>query len=143
MIYFIRMGRCDTFERYFYGLDGRGRRYFEGRYPIKIGFSTDPIQRLEQLQTGNPFWLYLHAVIEGCRDVENKWHKRFSEYRVSGEWFTYDYTIGLAIEEAVQHQVAMQLITNPNKTKATGYINQAILDELIEQRNKEYQNDEE
>ena len=55
----------------------------------KIGYSNNPKARLAQLQTGNPFSLELVSVIKGDLSLEKKLHKRFEEYKLSGEWFEY------------------------------------------------------
>ena len=145
MIYFITMGLSDTINRYYPGfpfLDDSEKEFFVRKYPIKIGYSTNPVQRLEQLQTGNPFWLYLHAVIEGDMDVEAAWHNKFAKSRVAGEWFTaMDWQLELAIHKAVDCQVRMQLITNPGKTRAVGYLNQLKLDEIKATLTEENQDD--
>lgn len=55
--------------------------------PIKIGFARDPWKRLEELQPGNPYALYLRATLPGGRRTEAKLHQRFAHLRLVGEWF--------------------------------------------------------
>lgn len=66
--------------------DTQGQRF------IKIGITTgDPIERIKNLQTGNPFQITIESIFElpigkGAQ-VEKLIHKEMSSYRVSGEWF--------------------------------------------------------
>lgn len=53
----------------------------------KIGYSSNPANRLTQLQTGNPFALELLTVIEGDFTLETELHIQFAEFRLQGEWF--------------------------------------------------------
>ena len=73
---------------------GAGKIYFiQGRdgTPIKIGKAIDPNARLLQLQTAHTEPLRLLAVIEsGGLKLERELHRRFSQYRVHGEWFRPD-----------------------------------------------------
>lgn len=56
--------------------------------PIKIGVTKDPRARLAQLQTASPYPLSLIGVIpKSGRRVEADLHRRFGEYRITGEWF--------------------------------------------------------
>jgi hypothetical protein len=56
---------------------------------IKIGYTAvDTAEnRLSQLQTGQPFELFLLGTIPGGRDAEAGLHREFAEYRKTGEWF--------------------------------------------------------
>lgn len=65
-VYFIRMGD-----------DG----------PIKIGHALSPRDRLAELQTGNPYRLYLLHVVEGGEPLERRLHEELASYRLEGEWF--------------------------------------------------------
>ena len=55
--------------------------------PIKIGTALRPMDRLRELQVGNPFKLVLLAVIEGHAVVERELHAQFAVHRLRGEWF--------------------------------------------------------
>ena len=55
---------------------------------IKIGFSTDPNDRLRQHQTGSGEKLLLLACVEGNQELETQIQKRFDSFRVHGEWFS-------------------------------------------------------
>lgn len=59
----------------------------------KIGFSLNPQKRLSSLQTSNPYPLELIAAFEGTTLDESLLHARFSEYKLNGEWFTYNQEI--------------------------------------------------
>lgn len=58
--------------------------------PIKIGFTKDDLyRRVKKLQTGNHIPLRLLAVIENASvRKETELHSRFSQYKLTGEWFS-------------------------------------------------------
>jgi hypothetical protein len=65
---------------------------------VKIGATKNPFERVRNLQTGSPDRLNLVATIEfpslhHAYAAEQKLHKRFSKYRVHGEWFKPDQTL--------------------------------------------------
>lgn len=54
----------------------------------KIGHTTsDPMQRLSTLQTGNPFRVELVGTIPGTIGQERGLHHKFARKRERGEWF--------------------------------------------------------
>jgi len=60
--------------------------------PIKIGVAKDPARRLNELQIGNPYQLYLITKIDCCTSgnayaLEKKLHWKFKRWNISGEWF--------------------------------------------------------
>lgn len=62
------------------------------RSPVKIGVAKDPLARLAQLQTGNPYPLHLLYVVPGDRWLEAELHHRANiTFRTMGgtEWFDY------------------------------------------------------
>jgi hypothetical protein len=69
-----------------------GQIYFIGfRNYVKIGFTRTPLKyRLAGLQTAVPEKLVVLAVIDGSAADERALHKRFSSYRLEGEWFQFD-----------------------------------------------------
>ncbi len=50
---------------------------------FKIGKSTNPMKRLSQIKTGNPF-VELFGV---SKIEEKKFHKQYNDYNIGGEWF--------------------------------------------------------
>lgn len=54
---------------------------------IKIGFSKQPLRRLDDLQAGSPTPLRIIKTVPGDMSLERKLHHYFSEYRKHGEWF--------------------------------------------------------
>jgi len=54
---------------------------------VKIGYSASPQARLSNLQTSTPSKLELLVAIEGDLQTERQLHKRFANYRLTGEWF--------------------------------------------------------
>ena len=54
----------------------------------KIGVSDNPQKRLRTIQTGCPYKVELLLYIkELSYDSEKEYHKRYSKYRMQGEWF--------------------------------------------------------
>jgi len=58
-----------------------------GAKRIKIGWTTDPRNRLDTLATASPFPLEQIKVTYGDRDTERWWHQKFEDLRVHREWF--------------------------------------------------------
>jgi len=54
---------------------------------VKIGISTDPLRRLEQIQQHHGSGLRLALVMVGGRDEERKAHAKFRDSHLVGEWF--------------------------------------------------------
>lgn len=78
---------------------------------VKIGYTTDVIARLAQLQTGSANELHLLAVIErAAPSLERLLHSFFAETRVRGEWFSFTGTLA----RLVKH---IQLGAQPKSTE--------------------------
>lgn len=56
---------------------------------VKIGYADDPANRIPSIQTSSPYELEVLLIVEGTYEVERELHRRFQEYRVTGEWFEY------------------------------------------------------
>lgn len=56
---------------------------------VKIGFSTDPQQRLRGLQTASPEKLALRWRTPGDQQLEGRIQEHFKPLRKSGEWFDF------------------------------------------------------
>lgn len=56
---------------------------------IKIGYSNNPMKRLKALQTGNSFELEILTIIDGDISMEKMLHKKFNNFKIKNEWFTY------------------------------------------------------
>lgn len=54
---------------------------------VKIGFSTNLIERERSLRTARPENAFICKFVEGAPAKEREFHKRFAEYRLNGEWF--------------------------------------------------------
>lgn len=54
---------------------------------IKIGYSSNPSQRLATLQVGNSNQLRLIKTIKGGVDIEHRLHDKFKTLKINGEWF--------------------------------------------------------
>lgn len=85
--------------------------------PIKIGYSINPDRRIPELQTGSAWRLNLIGIHEGSQRVESGLHKRFSGYRMHGEWFMpcselVEVATGVAVESTFdydQHKLNIAL----------------------------------
>ena len=60
---------------------------------VKIGFTKNINKRLSQLQVSSPVKLEVLHLIEGNVSLEKELHRKFKEFRTSGEWFNYDSSI--------------------------------------------------
>lgn len=58
--------------------------------PIKIGYSADPLKRLQTLSTASPYPLQLLTVVPGGKALEQDLHARFVSCQLEGEWFAPD-----------------------------------------------------
>ena len=66
---------------------------------VKIGFTTyDPGYRLQTIQANSPVTLKIIAVLQGPREWESKLHKKFTAWRLHGEWFTFSEEINQYVE---------------------------------------------
>ncbi|WP_347091809.1 GIY-YIG nuclease family protein [Sphingomonas parapaucimobilis] len=54
---------------------------------MKIGWSTDPSERVYRLQTGRASRLQIWAEVSGTKADESVYHNRFADAWVGGEWF--------------------------------------------------------
>jgi Meiotically up-regulated gene 113 len=54
---------------------------------VKIGYTENYSQRLQQLQTGSPHQLEFLGTMEGSIEDETALHARFNGIRIRGEWF--------------------------------------------------------
>lgn len=55
---------------------------------IKIGYSTQPQQRIHSLMTSSAYKLETLAIITGSREQEQAMHQQFAHLRVHREWFS-------------------------------------------------------
>lgn len=68
----------------------KGFVYFIVNYQdrkVKIGYSTNPEQRLKQLLTGNDGKLELAKVVPGTVKDERKYQRVFCHSKIRREWF--------------------------------------------------------
>lgn len=63
------------------------RTTHEAFRPVKVGVAADPKSRVRQLQSGNPYRLFILGTFEGTQ-ADEKWiHSKLEPYRMEGEWF--------------------------------------------------------
>lgn len=63
---------------------------------VKLGRTTDVLERLRALRLGSPSSLILLGHWRGGADAEQLLHDRFAEQRSHGEWFRFDAAIDVA-----------------------------------------------
>ncbi|MDG2063869.1 MAG: GIY-YIG nuclease family protein [SAR324 cluster bacterium] len=66
---------------------------------IKIGWSEDPIKRLQQHQTSNSRELRMLVYVKGSPDYEKEIHRKFQTSKTTGEWFKPDKRLLVHIEK--------------------------------------------
>lgn len=75
------------------------------RQAYKIGFSNDPLQRMKDLQQATHLPLRLAVASPGGRSEEGRLHRRFKDFKISGEWFRG--CIGLLWTRAALHTTGL------------------------------------
>jgi Meiotically up-regulated gene 113 len=59
--------------------------------PYKVGISKNPQRRLKDLQTGHPYPLTIHSIVETStannKLLESVIHRNLRHLRTNGEWF--------------------------------------------------------
>jgi hypothetical protein len=60
------------------------------KHQVKIGYATNPFSRLASLQVATTDRLDLLFCFSGGASEEKMLHQHFKEYRLSGEWFSYN-----------------------------------------------------
>lgn len=88
---------------------------------VKIGVAADPIVRLKELQTGNPFPLKIAATIPGCFSTEKELHRVFERFRLEGEWFRYDGHLRACIESCNDSGRKHKEVTTVRQLLENGY----------------------
>lgn len=63
--------------------------FLKAEQKIKIGYSSNPINRISSIQTATPYKLEVMLIINGDRDKESELHTLFKNFRGPGEWFDY------------------------------------------------------
>ena len=58
--------------------------------PVKIGISMNPQDRLRALQTSNPEPLNILGMFYGWIKEESMLHEKYADYRLNGEWFSWN-----------------------------------------------------
>lgn len=70
---------------------------------VKIGFSTNMLNRITNLRVANPTGATLMAAIPGYIDTEKYFHKMFEKYRDHGEWFRIEGDLALFMKKMPSH----------------------------------------
>lgn len=82
-----------------------------GRSIVKIGFSKNPKQRVNELKTANPK-VKLIAYEHGSKLVERKLHIKYESYCIGGEWFSIPMSKNKTIESFINDVKEYRKITN-------------------------------
>jgi ribosome-associated translation inhibitor RaiA len=88
---------------------------------VKIGWATNPYQRLEALQTSNPHQLVFLLIIKGSKELETQLHKLFSEDKIRGEWFHYSKNI----KEYIASKLSDNINFDDKSIRRTYHINKS------------------
>lgn len=86
---------------------------------IKIGRSSDPDARLNQLRTASSARLTLMAVEPGGSEVEAHLHRKFADVRHIGEWFYGSGSLRTYISRVVRNQIATVVDAAERRSIAT------------------------
>lgn len=70
----------------------------------KIGYSTNPLKRLNSIQTGCPFKLEIILILRGDRKIEKNLHKKYKKYKTNGEWFSFSGELRNSINSMINHK---------------------------------------
>lgn len=100
----------------------------------KIGVSDNPDKRVKTLQTGCHFKIeILYYCDELGRDSEKEYHKRYSQYRLKGEWFKIKGEI-----ESLINQPKRKRKDSSNNVKEIPPISFMEQQRLIKKKNRRY-----
>jgi hypothetical protein len=85
----------------------------------KIGYAQNAKARRSSLQTASPTRLVLEATLPGSRELERKFHERFAEQRLSGEWFRITDELDALIRRAVPvHDTDAEIAPRPRSRQS-------------------------
>jgi hypothetical protein len=56
---------------------------------VKIGFTSDLAARVKNLSVASPGGVAILATVDGGKETEEYLHEKFSDCRISGEWFRF------------------------------------------------------
>jgi hypothetical protein len=81
----------------------------------KIGFSKNPVKRLSSMQTSHHCNLEILHIIEGDIKEEKLLHRKFENYKVKNEWFTFnDEILGYFKRLSLSKDLIKEKILNEN-----------------------------
>ena len=68
--------------------------FIQARSYVKIGYASDPVDRMNELQVGNPIPMQIVAVVRcnsqgHAQEFERAIHSIVRRYSIRGEWFEY------------------------------------------------------
>lgn len=88
---------------------------------VKIGTSSNPQQRLKDLQTASPFPYELIHLIHGNATTEKAVHRLFDEYRMRGmgEWFYVRGELKIFLRKCIVFRYSY--LFTPSEQRALGY----------------------
>lgn len=92
---------------------------------VKIGYATDPIKRLAQLQTATTDRLDILLTFSGNIEVEKLLHNRLEKFRLGGEWFIANSVVLKTILEFAALPLN-DILSNDLDFKATEYVEKVV-----------------
>jgi len=97
--------------------------YFKMGHPgyVKFGRARNPYTRVRELQTGCPLHLELWAAVDLDDRNEFRIHSAFSEYRLRGEWFSYEGDVGDFVQILIE-----PIDVEQKKKNAIRFLNQKM-----------------
>lgn len=89
---------------------------------IKIGYAGNLVERLKELQIGNPCELAVVLAIPGDHGIERRFHSMFARDRIRGEWFAMSERMAAVIGQLTEGvcERAMQATTEEAHGQETG-----------------------
>jgi hypothetical protein len=86
------------------------------RGPIKIGFATDVLDRLQTLRVGCPYPLVLApSPMHEPEFAEAELHVQFARYRMQGEWFAWTDELAATIARLIPTQQERKQKRSPSR----------------------------
>lgn len=81
--------------------------------PVKIGFASNPVDRLISLQIGNPRRIEVVGLRHGTMRTEADIHRRLAHARIGGEWFEREAVLRIMKWRGVWLTPDSDILSNP------------------------------
>jgi hypothetical protein len=99
--------------------------------PIKIGFTSLIRERIAALNAWSPLELELVAVIDGARELEQRFHAKFAASRQHGEWFTWSPELAAVVANVQAGAFDTDVLPQPVRLprKPSNHDNRGVVDD--------------